>query len=330
MKFRLFAALLALSAAAHASDTLTLYTSRKDANIKPLIDLYEARTGVHVRHTTDIESALIEKIRLEGAGGPADLLLTQDAASLSMAKNLGLLSPVKSAALDAGIPKDMRDAGGYWYGISTRVRTVVYDSAKWRPSDFAATSYADLADPKWRGKLCLRTSKKVYNQSLIAMLIGDLGEAKTEKVVKGWVDNLAAPVFADDTVIVKAIDAGQCGVGLVNAHYFYMYKDKNPGTRAAIAFIGQKSGGVNSNITGVALVKTSRNKAAARDFMEWLATPEVQKLYADGVKEIPANLAVLNAAREYPVFKRHPLGAGDDFIRNQIRATMLADRVGYY
>ena len=208
-----------LSAAlAPAADELVVYSARNEQLIKPLFDAYTKETGTPIKFLTGSESALLEKLKTEGAATPADILITVDAGNLWLAASQGVLAKVKSKTLDANIPKHLRDPDGRWYGFSVRARTIVYNTNKVKPSDLS--TYEDLADSKWKGRLCLRTSKKVYNQSLTAMLIAQHGEKKTEELVKGWVANLAVEPFSNDTKVMEAIAAGQCDVGIVNTYYY--------------------------------------------------------------------------------------------------------------
>ena len=165
---------------------------------------------------TDREGPLLERLKAEGAHTAADLLITVDAGNLWQAGKEGPLKPVHSEALAKNIPAHLRDPANQWFGLSVRARTIVYNTNKIRPSELS--TYEGLGDAKWKGRLCLRTSKKVYNQSLVAMMIAEFGVPKTEKIVQAWVNNLATDVFPDDTKLMEAIAAGQCDVGIVNTY----------------------------------------------------------------------------------------------------------------
>lgn len=210
--------LSALSMPLLAADEVVVYTARIDELIKPVFDAYTAKTGVKVKFITDKEAPLMARLQAEGANTPADLLITVDAGNLWQAEQMGILKPLQSTVIEQNIPSQYRSSTGSWTGLSLRARTIVYSTERVKPAELS--TYEALADSAWASRLCLRTSKKVYNQSLTATLIETHGAAKTETILKGWVDNLATDVFADDTALLQAIDAGQCDVGLVNTYYF--------------------------------------------------------------------------------------------------------------
>src|SRR5690606_15004867 len=164
-----------------------------------------------------------------------------------------------------------RDPKSHWYGLSVRARTIVYSPA--RVDSKELSDYAALADPRWTGRLCLRTSKKVYNQSLVAMMIARDGEQKTEQVVRGWVANLAAPPFSDDTALIKAIAAGQCDVGIVNTYYLGRLLKDNPDYPVKLFWADQNGAGVHVNVSGAGITRHAPNPAAAKQLLEWLSTP---------------------------------------------------------
>lgn len=275
--------------AAHAADEVVVYSARAEQLIKPMFDAFTKETGVPVKFITDKEGPLMERLKAEGANTQADLLLTVDAGNLWQAANMGLLKPARSAVLDANIPAHLKDPDNQWFGLSIRARTIVYNTEKLKPA--ALSTYEDLADPKWQGKLCLRTSKKVYNQSLVAMMIAEKGEAETEKVVKGWVDNLATDVFPDDTKLMEAIAAGQCEVGIVNTYYYGRLMEKKPNLPLALFWPNQKTNGVHVNVSGAGVVKHSKNEKGAVQLLEWFSSGKGQRMFADLNMEYPANLS---------------------------------------
>jgi len=192
--------------------------------------------------------------------------------------------------LESNIPAHLRDPENLWFAMSVRARTIVYDTRKIDPSQL--TGYADLADEKWQGKLCLRTSAKVYNQSLVAMMIAQMGERETEIVVRGWVDNLATSVFANDTKLIEAIAAGQCQVGIVNTYYFGRLQRENPDIPVAIFWPTAETGGVHVNVSGAGITRHSRNPEGAKALLEWMSGEVGQQLLAGENLEYPANPAV--------------------------------------
>jgi iron(III) transport system substrate-binding protein len=280
----------AAAAAPAAATELVVYSERKEPLIQPIFERYTAETGVRVRWLTDAAPVLIERIAAEGANARADLFMAVDAGSLWQAAERGLLQPLSSDVLDEAVPAHLRDPDGRWFGLSLRARTIVYSTER-VPADRLST-YAALAEPDWRGRLCLRSSKKVYNQSLTAMLIERLGVAETERILRGWVANLAAPPFADDTLLAQAIAAGQCDVGIINTYYLARLQKDTPGFPVAVFWPDQDAAGVHVNISGAGVVAGSTNADAARALLEWLASEPVQQQFAALNLEYPVREGV--------------------------------------
>lgn len=333
LRTRWLAPMLALALAACGEkpaepQSLVVYTSRGDDLIRPVFDLYSAETGVKIEYTSDSDAALITRLEAEGASSPADLLITVDAGNLWLATEKGLLQPVASEALEQRVPDSLQDPDNHWFGLTIRARTLVYSTERVDPATLS--SYEALADPAWQGRLCLRTSKKVYNQSLVATMIERLGAEKTEEVVSGWVSNLATDVFANDTALMEAIVAGQCDVGIVNTYYFGRLKAQQPEAPIALFWANQDSSGVHVNISGVGMTRHAKNPDAAQAFMEWLVTEPAQRFLADGNKEFPVNPAIAPSAEvaAWGEFRADDLNvavAG----KRQADAVMLMDRAGY-
>ena len=314
--------------AANAPEELIVYSARNEQLIKPLFDAYTKETGTKIQFITDKEGPLMERLKAEGQNSPADLLITVDAGNLWQAAEEGLLKPVQSSVLETNIPAHLRDPGRRWFGLSVRARTVVYNTTKVPAAKLS--TYEDLADAKWKGKLCLRTSKKVYNQSLVAMMIAELGEARTEQIVKGWVANLATDVFPDDTKMMEAIAAGQCDVGIGNTYYFGRLKGKDAQLPIALFWPNQQGSGVHVNISGAGVTRYSKHEAAALRFLEWLSSEQAQNLFADTNLEYPANPAIKPdpAVAGWGTFKMNLINvskAGE----LQVQAVKLMDRAGY-
>ena len=205
---------------------LVIYTSRAEHLLKPLLDKYTATHGVKFRYMKGKAAALVQKLLTEGKNTQADLLITVDAGNLWFAAQNKLLVPLKSQVLEKAVPSHLRAADMSWVGLSVRARPIVYSSKQVQAKQLS--SYEDLANKQWKGKLCLRTAKKVYNRSLVAMLLEMHGAKKTETLLKGWVSNLAAPVFSSDTKVIEAIKAGQCALGIVNTYYLGRLLKKDP------------------------------------------------------------------------------------------------------
>lgn len=330
MRVPIFLVLIALSALAAAATPapIGVYSERKDFLIQPLFDQFTRETGIPVQFITDQAPVLIERIAAEGKNTRADLFLAVDAGSLWLAAERGLLAPVDSAFLKKAVPANLRDPNSRWFGLSQRARTIMYSSARVDPKRLS--TYEDLASPKWRGKLCLRSSKKVYNQSLVAMQIKANGEARTEAMVRGWVANLAAPVFADDTLLLQAIDAGQCDVAIANTYYLGRLIKENSAFAVKPFWANQGAGGVHVNISGAGLTRFSKNRKGAIRLLEWLAGPAAQKDFAMLNFEYPVDRRVLldPVVSAWGTFKADPINVVEAG-RLQQAAVRLMDRAGY-
>ena len=319
---------LAAAVPAAADQEVVVYSARIEQLIKPMFDAFTKETGIKVKFVTDKEGALLQKLKAEGTNTPADVLITVDAGNLWEAANEGLLQPVDSAVLAKNVPPYLKDPQNQWFGLSVRARTVVYNTQKVKPTELS--TYEDLANPKWKGRLCLRTSKKVYNQSLTAMMIAEHGEAKTEQIVRGWVANLATDPFPDDTKAMEAVAAGQCDVTLVNTYYFGRLMEKNPKLPLAIFWPNQQSSGVHVNVSGAGVTKYAKHKAEAVRLIEFLSSPAAQNLFADVNMEFPVNPEVKPdpAVAAWGGFKQNVVNvakAGE----MQASAVKLMDRAGY-
>jgi iron(III) transport system substrate-binding protein len=285
-----------LAPPALASEEVNIYSARKEDLIKPLLDDFSKQTGVTVNLVTGKEEALLQRLQSEGANTPADLLLTSDAGRLAAAQQAGVLQTVKSAALAAQIPASYRDPEGYWYGLSVRARPIVY--AKDRIKSAELSTYEDLAAPKWKGKICVRSSDSVYNQSLVAGLISHHGEAKTEAWAKGLVANFARPPKGGDRDQIKAVAAGECDLTLVNTYYLggmvnaQDAAEKQAAAQVAVFWPNQKTTGVHVNISGAGVTAHAPHRDNAIKLLEFLASDPAQRWYADVNAEYPVNPAI--------------------------------------
>lgn len=315
-------------AAADSDQVVTIYSSRNEQLIKPLLDKYTEETGVKIELVTDKTGPLMARLQAEGKNTPADMLLTVDAGNLWQAAEQGLLQPVTSSVLETNVPAKYRDPKGLWTGLSLRARTILYDPKKVDIKQLS--TYADLADPKWKGKLCLRTSNSVYNQSLVASMIENLGAEKTEQVIRGWVANLATDVFTDDTSLLEAIAAGQCEVGLTNSYYYGRILDEKPDFPVAIFWANQDTTGTHVNISGAGVIANSDNAEGAIKVMEWLSSDEAQGLYASSDKEFPVKEGVAKSEllSSWGPFTQDSINVAK-FGSLQTQAIQLMDKVGY-
>ncbi|MEE3320662.1 MAG: extracellular solute-binding protein [Pseudomonadota bacterium] len=311
-----------------AENELVVYTSRNDHLIKPVFDAYTEETGTTIRYITDNASALAARIKAEGERTPADLLITVDAGNLWNAAEMELLQPVESVVLDANVPASFTDPDKQWFGLTKRARTLVYSTERVNPENLS--SYEALAEPDWKGRLCLRTSKKVYNQSLVATMIERLGSEQAEAVVSGWVGNLATDVFSNDTALMEAIVAGQCDVGIVNTYYFGRMKRDNPQLPLSLFWANQDSSGVHINISGGAVTKYAPHPEQAKALLEWMTQPKAQALLAEINLEYPVNPTVEPAeeVKSWGEFREDDLNVSVAGAL-QVDAVKLMDRAGY-
>ena len=331
MKRKLSIGLLAvaLSGPLFASaDEVVIYSARNEHLIKPLFDRYTESTGVAIKFITDKEGPLLQRLKAEGARSPADMLITVDAGNLWFAAESGVLAEIDSPTLEANVPANLRDPQARWFGLSERARTIVYSTERVQPGELS--TYEDLADSKWRGRLCLRTSKKVYNQSLVATLISRHGEEKAEQIVRGWVANLAAAPFSNDTKAMQAVAAGQCDVTVVNTYYFGRLQKEQPDTKLAIFWPNQDSSGVHINVSGAGVTRHAKHPEAAQKLLEWLSSEAAQAEFAGLNMEYPVNPKVSAdpAVAAWGTFKADELNVNEAG-RLQADAIRLMDRAGY-
>ncbi|WP_371919780.1 extracellular solute-binding protein [Pseudomonas sp. MYb185] len=307
---------------------LVVYSSRQDHLIKPVFDMYTEKTGVQINFITDNEAPLMARLRAEGANTPADMFMTVDAGNLWQAEEQDLFREVKSETIEQNIPAHLRSSNGKWTGLSLRARTIAYSTERVNPEELS--TYEALADDSWKGRVCLRTAKKVYNQSLVATMLESVGEEKTTEVIKGWLANLATPVFSDDTALLKAIDAGQCDVGIVNSYYFGRLHKAEPNIKVKLFWPNQEDRGVHVNISGAGVTKHAKQPEEATKLLEWMTTEEAQRVFADVNMEFPANSSVApsDEVATWGDFKADSVNievAG----RRQPEAIMLMDRLGW-
>lgn len=317
----------ATPSAAPDAPQVVVYSARIEKLITPMFDAFTAKTGITVKYFTASESELFERLRAEGSHTPADMLMTVDAGNLWLAQRAGLLGGFRSGVIEENIPAHLRATDNEWIGLSVRARTLTYSTERVKPQELS--TYEALGDAKWRGRLCLRTSQKVYNQSLVATMIKTLGEQRTEEVLRGWMANKPR-IFSSDTKLLEAIAAGQCDVGLVNTYYLARLKVKDPAFPVAVFWPNQKDRGVHVNISGAGVTRHAKHRGNAIKLLEFLSSPAAQNLYADVNYEYPANPAVkpntLIAA--WGTFKADQVdvAAAGEF---QAAAVRMMDRVGW-
>lgn len=291
----LMATLLILCAVSQtiSAEELTVYSSRNASYLNPLFDRYSAETGIAVRYVIDETAKLIRQLETEADESPADIFLTTGAMNLWLASQKGVLAPIQSKTLEKNIPAHLRSSENEWFAFAKRAEAIVYQPE--RVDEDELDTYAGLADAKWKGKLCLRSSRTEYSQSLLAALTQRLGKEQMLATAKGWVSNLAAPPFAEDLQIIAAVDQGKCDVGIINSYYLPRYEQEHDEAELALFWPDQDSVGVQLDITGAGVTAASQNKALATDLLEWLTTKEAQALYARLSMEYPVHPRVYPA-----------------------------------
>ncbi|MCZ6875522.1 MAG: extracellular solute-binding protein [bacterium] len=279
---------------AGAADEVVVYSARIDKLVKPMFDAFTAQTGINVTYFTAKAAQLFERLKAEGANTAADVFMTVDAGNLWIAEQAGLLQGFDSPIVVNNIPAHLRAEHNAWVGLSVRARTIMYSTERVKPSELS--TYEALGDARWQERLCLRTSRKVYTQSLVATMIKTLGEPRTEEIVRRWITN-EPRIFNSDTRMLKAIAAGQCDVTIANTYYLARLKAKEAAFPVAVFWPNQHDRGVHVNISGAGVTRQAKNRANAIELIEFLSSTQAQSLYADGNFEYPANAAV----------KPHPL-----------------------
>jgi iron(III) transport system substrate-binding protein len=320
-----------LGPACAQSGEVNVYTYRESKLIQPLFDAFTKASGIKV-NVVSASSGLEQRIKTEGANSPADVLLTVDIGRIEEAVRAGISQPIKSDVLDKVVAPQYRDPEGHWYGISMRAR-VVYAS-KDRVTQ-TAIAYEDLADPKWKGKVCIRSGQYIYNNALFAAFIAHHGEAKTEEWLRGLKANLAQKPSGGDREVARDIAANKCDVGVANTYYWALMlnkeADRKPWAEATKVILPTfQNGGTHVNLSAVVLARYAPNKANAMKLMEWLVGEEAQHIYADMNYEYPVRpgIAINPTIAAYGPLKADtiPLSKIADFKK---AAANLVDKVGF-
>src|SRR5688572_8311476 len=314
---------------------VNLYSSRHYQTDEALYSGFTKATGIKVNRIEAGEDALIERIRSEGQRSPADVLVTVDAGRLWRAQELGLFQPVKSGILESRIPANLREPSGQWFGFSQRARVIAYNKEKVKPQE--VQTYESLADAKWKGRVCMRSATNIYNLSLMGALVDHLGEEKAEAWAKAVRANLAQDPKGGDTDQLKAVAAGQCDVTISNQYYYARLArseksdERKIAEKLGLVMPNQQSWGTHVNISGAGVLKNAPNREAAVRFLEYLASDEAQRYFADGNNEWPAVASVkvdnpvLNALGDFKQDRINVAVLG----RNQPASQKIYDRVGW-
>jgi len=324
----------ALIAAPVAAEQVNVYSARHYDVDQLIYDAFTDQTGIEVRVLEGSSDQLVERIEREGPASPADVVITVDAGRLWRAEQAGIFQPVSSAVLERRIPAHLRHPDGLWFGFSQRMRLIYYSPERFDAG--AIATYEDLADPALEGRICIRSSNNIYNQSLLASIIEAHGKAAAEEWAAGLVANLARPPQGGDTDQLRGIAAGECDVAVANHYYYLRLLDSDQADDRAVAasvgviFPNQDGRGVHVNIGGAGVVANAPNRANAVRLLEFLASDEAQRLFAGGNYEYPA---VDGVARHeslerwgQPTFDTVSVSA---LGRNNPEAVRIADRVGW-
>ncbi|QUX97303.1 Fe(3+) ABC transporter substrate-binding protein [Marinomonas sp. CT5] len=281
------------SASVHASGEINVYSARSEALIKPLLDIYAKENNVKVNLITGKADALLNRLKSEGDASPADVFITVDAGRLYRAKEAGVLQPFETKHLNKVIPEHLKDRDGYWYGLSQRARVILYNPETVSASDLS--TYEDLADPKWKGKICIRSSSNIYNQSLVASMIEADGEKQTLEWIKGLVANFARPPAGGDTDQIKAAAAGVCDIAVANTYYFGRLGLSNKASDRAVfdklkmfwPNQADNERGAHVNVSGIGITASANNKDNAKQLIDFLTSQQSQEWYAKVNNEYP-------------------------------------------
>ncbi|MDH7453244.1 Fe(3+) ABC transporter substrate-binding protein [Luteimonas composti] len=325
----------AASEAPTATGEVNLYTTREPGLIQPLLDAFTASSGIRV-NTVFVRDGLLERVRAEGERSPADVLMTVDTGNLLDLVDNGQTQPVASQALDAAIPAHLRGGDGQWYALSLRDRILYAD----KDLQLDGFTYEQLADPQWKGRVCIRSGQHPYNTSLIAAMIAHAGAEKTEQWLRGVKANLARKAAGGDRDVARDILAGICDIGIANAYYVGRMKNAEPGSEQhqwgeAIqvirpVFASAEGGGTHVNISGAAVAKFAPNRDNAVKLLEYLVSDEAQSLYARANYEYPvkAGVELDPVVASFGEMKVDALPL-TEVARHRKQASELVDRVGF-
>ena len=326
--------LLCLAATGVAADELNLYSSRHYQTDEALYENFTKATGITINRIEGKGDALIERIKSEGANSPADVFLTVDAGRLWRADEAGLFQPVESLALDKLIPANLRHPDGHWFGFSTRARMIFFNKDKVQAGEIS--DYEDLADAKWKGRICIRSSSNIYNLSLMSSIIAKHGETGAEDWAKAVKDNMAREPQGGDTDQLRAVAAGECDVAVSNSYYFVRLmtttKEKDIGVADKLGFVfpNQDDRGTHVNVSGAGVLANAPHRDAAVRFLEYLAGEQAQSYFADGNNEFPVVSGVAPNANVQSMgdFKIDAINVAV-YGENQPTAQKIFDRVGW-
>ncbi len=314
-----------LASGSSSGPTVRVFSARTYGN-EEAYQRFRQETGIAVEILSGSDAELRERLQAEGEDTQADVYLTVDVANLALATRQDLLRPVASPALEQAVPATLRDPQGRWFGLSERARVVLYNKDRVEPSQLS--TYDALGDPRWRGRLCLRTSTSAYTQSLVAALIAHEGEQGARRTVQGWMDN-EPQILANDVEIIRTLAAGGCDVGVTNHYYLARELAKDPRLPVALSWPNQRTTGVHVNISGAGVTKNAPHPDLGQRFLEWLATSG-QPLFVEGNYEYPVNPSVAQPEllKSFGPYTRDRLNVGELGAHNAAAVRVLTE-TGY-
>ncbi|PRY72436.1 Fe(3+) ABC transporter substrate-binding protein [Halomonas ventosae] len=324
----------AMASQAAAAEELNVYSARHYDSDEALYAAFTEQTGIEVNVLEGDSDQLIQRLKLEGEASPADVMITVDAGRLWRGEQEEIFASVESEVLDERLPDYMRHPEGKWFGFSQRVRAIFIDPTEVDAAEI--TSYEDLADPKFAGQVCIRSSNNIYNQSLLASLIAHHGEEEAEAWAKGVVDNFARDPEGGDTDQIRGVASGECNIALAN-HYYYVRlvnsdqeADREAAEKVEIVFPNQDGRGAHVNVGGAGMVKGAPNEENAVRFLEFLASDEAQELFASGNYEFPAveSVETDGVIASWGDFKKDDLNVSV-LGENNPEAVRIFDRAGW-
>lgn len=313
---------------------VNIYSARQEALIRPQLDAFTKATGIDVNLVTGEGGELIQRLKAEGANSPADLLFVVDAGNLALAKSLNILQKSTSATIEAAVPAHLRDPDGFWIGLGVRARPIFYIPGKIDPKDLA--TYDGLTNPKFKGRVLVRSSNNIYNQSLLASMIAHQGAEKAEAWAAGVTSNLARKPQGGDRDQIKAAAAGQGDIVIANTYYLAgMLASDDKAERAAaeklrVIWPNQSTTGTHINVSGGAVTAAAKNRGEAIKLLEFLVGPDAQKIYAEVGQEYPvrAGVELSPLLKELGPFKADDLNLAE-LGRLNADAVRIFDRVGW-
>lgn len=329
------AMLLCLASSAQSSEQIiNLYSARQENLIKPILDRFTEESGIKVRLITGDADALLQRMKSEGRNSPADMLMTVDAGRLYRALADGVLQKIESPVLSASIPAAYRHPEGYWFGLSLRARPIMYSPERVDPAELS--TYEALADPKWKSRICVRSSDSIYNQSLVASMLAADSPEQVESWAKGFAANFARPPSGGDRTQISAVAAGECDIALANTYYLAGMltgneaSEKQDASKVAVFWPDQANRGAHVNISGAGVAKYAANKENAIRLLEFLVSDEAQHWYAETNQEYPIKPGVemSETLKRFGTFKADSLNLSL-LGENNAEAVRIMDRAGW-